>query len=1027
MKRNLFLTEKHIAGGAFIIMLALLFCFTQSPEIFAAVKMDPYLLNKVQSNAFNYCYYGAHPDSGMLYDHYLFNVPWTTSGVVSGGTGMGIMAIIVGIDRGFISRADGAARILKIVTFLSNKATRYHGAWVHFMDGTTGAPINGSIKDGADIVETSFVAQGLITAAQYFNKMNPTENQIRIIANNLWHGIDWHFFTNDLGEGLYWLWSPTDQFSKSWTFQGFTDGWLSYILGMASPTFTISNNSYRAWIGQWNNYTTTGVYFGIPQYIQAYGNGVNNMPLFYTHFSSLGLDPRSLNDGRIPAGLTYCDVFRNITLINRAYCIADPNGRQVYGENNWGLTSCMDATGHYLPLCPYSDDGTIAPTAALSAMPYTPDESYGAMLNFYHDYSSFLWGMYGFYDSFNLTVGGTMGGHYVAIDEAPIVVMIENHRTQLLWKLFMSHPDIQSLLTKLTNRSSANINEWYGWTITPKVYPVIDPTSPDLSGYWNFNDNLNDASTNWNHGTMADPVSFSNGINGKSLYFNGINNFVDCGNTQSLDITGDITIGAWIKTTQNNYGVICARYRGSSPYQGYGFQVIPGGQLAFWFGASDGHLSYSTGIVNDGKWHHVAVSGSGSSGTFYIDGQSSGTFAYSPIPWDPVLSDHFQIGSWQNASYFLGKMDDVAIWKRGLSVTEIQNQYQKYRMNSWNLIGAPGFTPNKCVMPSLAQGPNGVLYIVYSEVLSRSIAIPHVMKFDGSTWTMIGALPSYTQGYAAYPVLAIDPNGVPYIAYGNGSQSVVKKYNGTDWVNVGTPGFAGGAVFMPSLAVDLNGTPYIAYGDVANNYKATVMKFNGTAWFAVGTPGFSTYACRSPSLSISSSGTPYLAYVYDNGWGTGLPVAGTVMKYDGTTWVDVGTPGSAVGAYDYISLILDPRDTPYIAYKDSLNGYQANVKKYNGTTWESIGSPGSPNPNGRLSLALDSGGTPYVAYGDSLNGSKATIKKYNGYIWLPVENPAFPLDSSVMFIPMIIELSGTPVIVYPDDLYSSKATCRWFK
>ena len=166
-------------------------------------------------------------------------------------------------------------------------------------------------------------------------------------------------------------------------------------------------------------------------------------PLFFAHYSFLGLDPRKLTDSRA----NYWEQNRNHTLINREYCIQNPKKFVAYSQDCWGLTASDDNTGYGVHE-PTRDIGVISPTAALSSFPYTPDESLKVIKYLYYVLGDRAWGEYGFYDAFNVTEAW-WGKSYLAIDLGPIIVMIENQRTGLLWDLFMSAPEVQSGLTKL--------------------------------------------------------------------------------------------------------------------------------------------------------------------------------------------------------------------------------------------------------------------------------------------------------------------------------------------------------------------------------------------------------------------------------------------------------------------------------------------------------------------------------------------------------------------------------------------------
>lgn len=396
---------------------------------------DEELLTLVQQQTFKYFYDFAHPASGMARER-------NSSGdlVTSGGSGFGIMAIIVGIERGFITRQQGIERLDKILSFLET-ADRFHGAWPHWINGNTGKVIPFSANDnGADLVETAFLMQGLLTFRQYLDETVPDENNLITRINTLWHGVEWSWFRRDNQNTLYWHWSPDKGWAMNMQVKGWNEALMTYLLAASSPTHGVPKIVYdNGWAsngGMKNGNTYEGIELPLGP---SFGG-----PLFFTHYSFLGLDPRGLSDA-------YCDDYftqnRNHTLINHAFCIRNPNKFVGYSDKNWGLTASDNHTG-YSAHSPTNDRGVITPTAALSSFPYTPEESMKALKFFYYTLGDRLWGPYGFYDAFNITQNWRADS-YLAIDQGPIIIMIENYRTGLLWDLFMSAPEIQQGLTQL--------------------------------------------------------------------------------------------------------------------------------------------------------------------------------------------------------------------------------------------------------------------------------------------------------------------------------------------------------------------------------------------------------------------------------------------------------------------------------------------------------------------------------------------------------------------------------------------------
>lgn len=367
--------------------------------------------------------------------------------VCSGGTGFGVMAMIAGAARGFLPRADVLDRLSGIVAFLHNAET-FHGAFPHFINGATGAAIAFSEKDdGGDLVETAFLMAGLLCARQYFAGAGAIEKSLRKAIDRLWLAVEWDWYARD-GEHLYWHWSP----HHGWAMRHFITGWneclIIYVLACASPTHGVPSEAYhRGWTDS-PTFRNGRIYYGIELPLgPSYGG-----PLFFSQYSFLGLDPRGLRDG-------YADYWwqnRAHTLINRAHCIANPHGHTGYGPSCWGLTAC-DGDAGYRAFCPQNDTGVIAPTAALSAMPYMPGESIRALRYFYEDLGGQIWSSYGFRDAFNRSRGWVAEGH-LAIDQGPIVVMIENFRSGLIWNNFMSCPEVKAGLDRLGFVADTNSN-----------------------------------------------------------------------------------------------------------------------------------------------------------------------------------------------------------------------------------------------------------------------------------------------------------------------------------------------------------------------------------------------------------------------------------------------------------------------------------------------------------------------------------------------------------------------------------------
>ncbi len=400
---------------------------------------DTALLELVQKQTFKYFWNFAHPVSGMARERSNVAYDYGSEVVTTGGTGFGIMAMIVAADRKWVSRDSIVGRLIKMVKFLA-KANAYHGVFPHWLDGETGKTIPFSRKDdGGDLVETSFLFEGLLCVRQYFTNNTDKETELRNRITWLWNDVEWNWHTRGGLDLLYWHWSPNNDWSMNFELRGWNETLITYVLAASSPKYSINTSVYHKCWAESNHFENGREYYGIKLPLGFNFGG----PLFFAHYSFLGLNPHGLKD-------EYADYWEqnlNHTLINYKHCVLNPKHYKGYGENCWGLTA-SDTYNGYNAHSPDNDLGTISPTAALSSFPYTPEYSMKALKHFYYDLGDKIWGEYGFVDAFNETQNW-YAKSYLAIDQGPIVAMIENYRTGLLWKLFMSCPEVQNGLKKL--------------------------------------------------------------------------------------------------------------------------------------------------------------------------------------------------------------------------------------------------------------------------------------------------------------------------------------------------------------------------------------------------------------------------------------------------------------------------------------------------------------------------------------------------------------------------------------------------
>lgn len=406
---------------------------------------DDKFLDFIQQAHFNYMWEGAEPTSGLACErkHMDGVYPDNDPDVITiGGSGFGVSGLIVGVERGFITREQGVERMHKIVDYLT-RADRFHGVWPHWLNGPTGKvkPF-GTKDDGGDLVESAFLMQGLLCGRQYFDGVDAVETSLRDKINTLWHEMEWSWYQNNT-DSLYWHWSPNYAWEMNFPLKGYNECLITYVLGAASPTHPITAKSYEACWHRDGAYTSSASPYGIPLIVKHNGAEEFGGPLFWAHYSWIGLNPKGLSDRYV----NYWDVNVNHVKVNYAYCVENPKSYTGYGSNCWGLTASYSEK-FYDAHMPSNDKGVITPTAALSSFPYTPEESMAALKHFYFDRGDQLWGKYGFYDAFSPN-SGWIKPWYLAIDQCTIAPMIENYRSGLLWRLFMSCPEVQQGLSRL--------------------------------------------------------------------------------------------------------------------------------------------------------------------------------------------------------------------------------------------------------------------------------------------------------------------------------------------------------------------------------------------------------------------------------------------------------------------------------------------------------------------------------------------------------------------------------------------------
>jgi hypothetical protein len=410
---------------------------------------DNEALDLVQKESLKYFWEYAETNSKLARERYFEEDPnYDANIVATGGSGFGIMTIIAGVQRGFVPRGEAVTRLTTALNFLES-ADRFHGAWPHWLDGNTGRVIPFSpLDNGGDLVETSFLCQGLIALREYFKNGTPAEQAIAQKADLLWKGVEWDWYTKGGENVLYWHWSPNFAWQMNFKLEGYNEALITYVMAKASPTHPISNAVYNQGWARSGGIVNGGSQYGLPVIFNYNGATGNVGPMFWSHYSFLGLDPRGLVDQYA----NYGTLTQNHAKIMNKYCIANPLSWGGYSEKCWGLTASYsrnaDGSVGYAEHKPTNDLGIISPTAALSNFPYTPVESMKFLRYLYEEKKATYVGIAGPYDAFSPHYNWVTK-RYLAIDQGTIAPMIENHRTGLLWNLFMQAPEVKAGLIGL--------------------------------------------------------------------------------------------------------------------------------------------------------------------------------------------------------------------------------------------------------------------------------------------------------------------------------------------------------------------------------------------------------------------------------------------------------------------------------------------------------------------------------------------------------------------------------------------------
>lgn len=440
---------KHLATLLLVSFLAV----ACSKESSVSTPVEPaltdnQLIEQAQRDVLKYFYDYAHPVSKLARERlHEDDLSFDQHTVAVGGSGFGILNILLAIENQYIDREAGLLHLETAVNFLGN-ADRFHGAWSHWIDGTTGAVIPFSpLDNGGDLVETALLCQALICVREYFKNGSSREQALAAQVDALWLGVEWSWYTQ--GENvLYWHWSPDFDWQINLPIRGYNESLITYVLAASSPTHAIDAAIYEEGWARSGSIVSGANQYSIPVLLNH--NGTNNHvgPLFWAHYSFLALDPRNLTDQYA----NYYDLVKNHTQIVYEHCLENPNGFTGYSSKNWGLTASYsrnaDGSIGYNAHSPENDTGVISPTAALSSMPWSPEASLAYLRYLYEEKQEDYIGIAGPYDAYSEHFNWTTP-RYLAIDQGTIGPMLENYKTQFFWNLFMNAPEIKLGLEKL--------------------------------------------------------------------------------------------------------------------------------------------------------------------------------------------------------------------------------------------------------------------------------------------------------------------------------------------------------------------------------------------------------------------------------------------------------------------------------------------------------------------------------------------------------------------------------------------------
>lgn len=433
------------------------------PSLYAAHAA---MLDDLSERTFHFFWDTANPVNGIVPDRY----PTPSFGSIA-AVGFGLTAYTIGVDRGYVTRAQAVERVLTTLRFFRNAPqgpdaqgmAGYKGFFYHFLDMKTGAR---SSNCELSTVDTALLLGGVLHVQSYFTGADAREAEIRRLADEIYQRVDWTWAASSRPNAVALAWDPKEGLSK-YDWRGYNEAMLVYVLGIGSPTHPLPPSSWQDW-------TSTYAHSWTREYGQEY---LSFPPQFGHQYSHLWIDFRGIQDPFMRRhGLDYFENSRRASYAQQAYAVANPEACKGYGATLWGVTASdgpedvvIDDHGKMRKFISYAgrgmgryDDCTMAPTGAAASIAFAPEIAIPAIEHMRNQYGSQIYGKYGFLDAFNPTFDfdvpvkhgrrvpgfGWVDTDYLGIDQGPIVGMIANYRDGAVWRVMRTNPYIRAGLVK---------------------------------------------------------------------------------------------------------------------------------------------------------------------------------------------------------------------------------------------------------------------------------------------------------------------------------------------------------------------------------------------------------------------------------------------------------------------------------------------------------------------------------------------------------------------------------------------------